>query len=103
MSVAHEIQRRALAALTPVICACTIGYFAFHALEGERGLQAYSRLTVQIAESRAMLAATTSERRRMEAKVALLRNDGLDMDVVDELARANLGLVRSDELVIYGR
>jgi cell division protein FtsB len=100
MSLAHEIQRRALSALTPVICACTIGYFAYHAMEGERGLQAYSRLTAQITESRAILAATTAERRRMEAKVALLRTNGLDMDVLDELARSQLGLARPDELII---
>lgn len=101
MSLMREIRRRALPAIIPVLCTGAIGYFGYHAMEGERGLNTYTRLVQAIAESKAILAETTAERRRMEKKVALLRADGLDADMLDELARGTLGLVRPDELVIY--
>lgn len=97
----HEIRRRALPAIIPVLCTGAIGYFGYHAMEGERGLNAYTRLNQAIAESKAILADTTAERRRMEQKVALLRTEGLDADMLDELARGSLGLMRPDEVVIY--
>jgi cell division protein FtsB len=100
MGLWTEFRRRSVPALTPAICACAIAYFGYHALEGERGLQTYRRLNAAIAESRATLAETTAERRRLEQRVALLRADGLDLDMIDELARGTLGLVRPDELVI---
>jgi cell division protein FtsB len=100
MGVLFEVRRRARAAITPVICAGVIGYFGYYAIEGERGVHAYSRLLAEISETRAVLAEVTAERQRLERRAQLLRADGLDLDMLAEQARAVLGLVRPDELVI---
>lgn len=102
MSLVHELRRRARKAAVPVVCACAMAYFGFHLVEGQRGLHAYGRLNAEIARAQAALAETSAERRRLERRVALLRSDGLDIDMLDEQARLMLGLVRPDELVIFG-
>jgi cell division protein FtsB len=101
MSLMRELRRRLAAAIIPVFGACAIGYFGYHAMEGERGLQAYYRTQAAIAEAKSVLAETTAERRRLERRVALLRPDGLDVDMLDEQARGSLGLARADEIIIY--
>lgn len=103
MSAVHEIRRHALAAVVPVICFAAIGYFVYHALEGDHGINAYTRLTLQIGDTRAALADVTAERRTLERRVALLRPDGLDADMLEEQARRGLGLVKSRDAVILGR
>jgi len=100
MSLVRELRRHAVAAATPVICACAIFYFGYHLVEGDRGLYAYGRLTQEIALARQALAETAAERRRLERRVSLLRPDGLDTDMLDEQARFGLGLIGRDEMVI---
>ncbi|MFN4310644.1 MAG: FtsB family cell division protein [Ferrovibrio sp.] len=103
MSALHEIRRHSLAAVIPVICFAAIGYFAYHAMEGEHGINAYTRLTLQIQDTRIALAEVTTERKTLERRVALLRAEGLDVDMLDEQGRRVLGMVRPGDLVILGR
>ncbi|WP_374304548.1 septum formation initiator family protein [Ferrovibrio sp.] len=103
MSALHEIRRHSLAAVIPVICFAAIGYFAYHAMEGEHGINAYTRLTLQIRDTQAALAEVTAERRTLERRVGLLRADRLDTDMLDEQGRRVLGLVKPGDLVILGR
>ncbi|MCW5749747.1 MAG: septum formation initiator family protein [Alphaproteobacteria bacterium] len=78
-----------------------MSYFGYHAIEGDRGLQAYARLSQEVTIAQQALAETGRERREMERRVSLLRADRLDLDMLDEQARRILGLVRADEIVIY--
>jgi cell division protein FtsB len=101
MRLLHEIRQRARHVVLPVLGVCAFGYFAYHAIQGDRGLIAYMRLTQQIDEARVTLAKVRDERRRVEAQVALLQPAALDRDMLDERARAMLNLVRPDEVVIF--
>ncbi|MCW0232221.1 MAG: septum formation initiator family protein [Ferrovibrio sp.] len=103
MSAVREIRRHSLAAVIPVICFAAIGYFAYHAMEGEHGINAYTRLTLQIQDTRAALAEVTAERRTLERRVDLLRADGLDADMLEEQGKKVLGLLRPGDRVILGR
>lgn len=103
MSAVHEIRRHSLAAIVPVICFAAIGYFAYHAMEGEHGINAYTRLTLQIQDTKAALGEVSAERRTLERRVALLRADKLDADMLDEQGKKVLGLIKPGELVILGR
>lgn len=102
MRLLEELGRRAPSAIVPVLCACAISYFGYHAIEGDRGLYAYARLSNEVTLVQQALAETALDRRRMERRVALLRADRLDLDMLDEQSRSVLGVVRADELVIYG-
>jgi cell division protein FtsB len=103
MSAVREIRRHSLAAIVPVICFAAIGYFVYHALEGEHGINAYTRLTLQIRDTNTALAEVTTDRRTLERRVDLLRADRLDADMLDEQGKRVLGLLRPRELVILGR
>jgi cell division protein FtsB len=101
MSLIFELRRRAKAAITPVVCVCTIVYFGYYLVEGERGLYAYARLGGEIVKARQTLVETSTERHRIERRVALMRPNGLDTDMLDEQVRLTLGHVRADEAVIF--
>jgi cell division protein FtsB len=77
-----------------------IGYFGVHAYTGDRGLKARKNLDQQIAELTAELAATTAEREKWQRRVALLKPERLDPDLLDERARELLNYVHRRDLVI---
>jgi cell division protein FtsB len=75
-------------------------YFVYAAVQGEYGV-------LRRIELQAQLDAFTVERAQLEAQAADLRNRtarlsdaSLDLDLLDERARAVLGLARVDEIVV---
>ena len=75
-------------------------YFAYAALQGDRGLVERVRLERQAETLTARLAELRGERTRMETLTSGLSDRALDLDLLDERARAVLGLIRDDEIVI---
>ncbi len=76
-----------------VIAALLIGYFGVNAYTGNHGLKARQDLDQQIAQLTGELAALKAERANWERRVALLKSDSLDPDMLDERARALLDYV----------
>ena len=75
-------------------------YFAHAAVQGEHGLFARVRVEARTAERREELARIEAE---VEARANLVRrlsDDFLDIDLLDERARAVLGTVREGEVVL---
>jgi cell division protein FtsB len=86
--------------MLPLALAFLGAYFAFAAVQGDNGV--FRR--VELEAERAVLAA---ELVSLDAQLAELRDrtrrlsDGyLDLDLLDERARAVLGFVRADEIVV---
>jgi len=100
MALADELKRRARDVIGPVLGLSALAYFVYHAVEGERGLFAYFRLTHQIEETRSGLEEVAAERRALERRVSLLRSESLDRDLLEERSRFILNYVRPDEIVI---
>ena len=101
MQLLHELKRRARHAVAPVLGIGIFGYFAFHAIEGDRGLFAYFRPKDQIVEAEQMQREVASIRAELEQRVSLLRPDHTDPDMLDERARQMLNLAQPDEVVIF--
>ena len=101
MAIFDEIKRRARDVIGPVLGFCVVGYFAYHSVEGDRGLTAYVRLTEQLREARVQLGDVQDEREALERRVRLLRPDSLDPDLLDERVRQILNYSRPDEVVIF--
>lgn len=101
MAMVREIRRRARKIAPQVVAACLVGYFAYHAVQGERGLYAYMQMQKDLERAQAVAETLSEQRREMEGKVALLRPDSLDPDMLEERARNVLGFARDDEAVIY--
>ena len=100
MSILREIRRRARLIIGPFLGISLCAYFAYHLVEGDRGLAAWLRLQQELREARATLAAAEAERTTLERRVELLRPEHLDRDMLDERARSQLNLVGPNEIVI---
>ncbi|MGB0499013.1 MAG: FtsB family cell division protein [Rubricella sp.] len=74
--------------------------FASAGLIGPRGLQSLGENEARAAVLERELAALRAERAERENLTRRLSSSYLDLDLLDERARAVLGLVRPDEIVI---
>ena len=69
------------------LAALFIGYFGINAYTGNHGIVAKQNLEARIVDLTRELDATRAERVRWEHRVALLRSDRIDPDMLDERAR----------------
>ena len=81
------------------IAAMLIGYFGVNAYTGKYGLNAQQELDVEIGTLTADLARLKQERKNAEQRIALLRSDSLDPDMLDERVRAQLDFADPHDLV----
>ncbi len=90
--VTHRRRRIVLTVLGLYsFAALFIGYFGVNAFTGAHGLRAQADLDKQMAAMEDELARLKAERAEWERRVALLRADRIDPDMLDERARALLG------------
>ncbi len=78
-----------------------MGYFAYHAVEGDYGLFALGKLQDRVDGLEADLKKARAERRRLEGHVALMRPESLDRDMIDERAREALNMANAKDIVIF--
>ncbi len=102
------VRKRARAVLVPLALygasAGVVGYFVHHAHSGNRGLEAKQQLKRQAYGITRELEAAKAERMGWERRIALLRSDQIDRDLLDERARVILDRVhRNDLVIITGR
>ncbi len=100
MLFGRTLKRRVRDALPPLGFALLCGYFAWHAVHGDFGLNARERRLSDIAQAREILARAEAEREALERRVNGMRGAQLDRDQLDERARTLLNMVGRDELVI---
>src|SRR3974390_1901976 len=95
-------RRRALitALALYTFAALFVGYFAVNAFTGNHGLRAQADLDQQLASMQDELRHLKDERAHWERRVALLRSDRIDPDVLDERARTLLGLADPRDLTL---
>ncbi len=87
-------------ALLIAMCTGIVLYFVGHGVLGERGFVALSQIEYQISDAKSDLKKLQTERQKLEARTKLLRPDGLDLDMLDERARATLGYTKPNDYVI---
>lgn len=103
MGILTELKRRAGDVIAPVIGFCAVGYFAYHSIEGDRGLVAWLRLHEQIRAAQGELEGLQAERKALERRVSLLRPESLDRDLLEERVRVVLNYARPDEITVLDR
>ncbi len=84
----------------PVVVMAVLGYFAYHGIQGDRGVLAWQHLQAEVAEAEARLDSLKERRQALEARVARLRSDGVDADLLGQQAREQLNYTHPHELVI---
>ena len=85
-----------------VTCACLglLGFFAWHAQEGPRGFAFREKLASQSRQLSEELTAIKKQRTDFETRVALLRPESVDPDMLDEMARSTLDVAGPNDLIV---
>ncbi len=100
MTMSPEFRKRLRQAIGPTIGACLFGYFVYHAIEGDRGVMAWLRISQQLAESKRSLVTLAGQRQEIEHRVALLSPSSIDPDLLDERARLMLNVAEPDDRLV---
>ena len=81
----------------------TIAYFAYHAFAGEQGLGKWTDKQTELADKKADLEALEAKNAALQKDIARLTPGQIDPDLVEYLARRDLGFVYPGELVLVDR
>lgn len=87
--------------LTSVIGVGLVGYFAYHTVQGNRGVLSLIGLMSETDQAQETLAELRARRLSLEARVNALSPAHLDPDLMEEQARFILNVGREDELVMF--
>jgi cell division protein FtsB len=103
--VAGMVSRPRLRAFLSTLClyvmvALLVGYFGVNAYTGDHGLRAKQDLDREISSLTRDLASARTEREQWQRRVALLKSDSLDPDMLDERARVLLDYADPHEIVM---
>ncbi len=103
MTVRSRKRRSLTRFIAPLMTMMLLGYFGFHAFNGQYGSRAHLAMQILIVDLQEKLEERTAIREKLEARVALLREGSLEKDMVDQFARQQLNLLRVDEIVLMDR
>ena len=95
-----RFQRFLRQSVTLTVGWCVVAYFAWYAINGERGMEALRHLRAEIAVAEQVLAEARAEREWLERRAQSLRPQTLDPDMLEERARIMLHWTRPDEVII---
>ncbi|MGE0257719.1 MAG: septum formation initiator family protein [Alphaproteobacteria bacterium] len=96
----REIRKRARALTWPAVAIMVTGYFGYHLVEGDRGLLAWVRLSHELRQAQAKLEVASAKRAELQHRVAHMRADHVDPDLLESQIRKTLDVLRPDEIVI---
>ncbi len=87
--------------LAPVLPASlAIGYFVHAAIWGGDGYLVLQEREMEVAILEKSLAEVRARRQELEDRTMRLSRHSIDLDLLDERARAELGYARADELIL---
>jgi cell division protein FtsB len=94
------MSRRGFDLIVCVGSLCLIGYLLWHAVHGQRSFSQAERIQMRIATLTEERDKVRAERMALDKRVALLRPESIDPDLLEELARTRLGFVRPNDVLI---
>jgi cell division protein FtsB len=100
MMLVREAKKRGRQIVVPIFAAVISGYFAFHAVHGDRGVFAYADLSERVRDAQVKLAEVRGQREALQSDVRLLQRESLDLNLLEERVRAVLNYVDDDDLLI---
>jgi cell division protein FtsB len=84
----------------PMFACLLVIYCAYHASEGKSGLRAYFRQEGELKILEVQAAQLAARKAQLENQKQLLSANHLDPDMLDEMARRNLGFVAPNEQML---
>ena len=86
--------------LFAALLAC-VAYFSYHGLYGKRGFFTHEELRREHAELTQERAQLRAQRMHLEKRVRALREESLDVDLLDEQVRLLLQYADDDEIIVF--
>jgi len=77
-----------------------VGYFVAHTFSGDRGLFALMQLQTNVQNAQDFLQQLRTQNDWRHDRLKALRAEGADPDLVDELTRRQLNLVKPNEVIV---
>jgi cell division protein FtsB len=100
MILIREARKRGRQIVVPIFAAVISGYFAYHAVLGERGIFAYADLTEEVRDAQTRLAEARGQREALQSDVKRLQRESLDLNLLEERVRAVLNYVDDNDVLI---
>jgi cell division protein FtsB len=100
MALLLDMRRQAKQVVVPVLAIAVLAYFAYHAIQGDRGLFAWMGYNQQLLQTRALADAVAAQRAELENRVDRLSSASLDPDLLDERVRVMLNYAAQGDVVI---
>lgn len=98
------VKRRVKSSAPPMLFLAVVGYFAWNAVNGDRGLKAMAGRQEVLKAAQAEQKQAENDRDTWERRIAGLRPAHLDPDTLDERARAMLNMAEpTDVVVMYAK
>ncbi|MCR5225508.1 MAG: septum formation initiator family protein [Alphaproteobacteria bacterium] len=83
-----------------IVWICVAAYFVFHIFTGARGAVSWAKLTHEVTKLEAELKELQEENSFLENKISLLRDNNLDLDLLQEQAMSILGYANATDIVV---
>lgn len=94
------LKRLAKASAAPLVFCSITAYFGWNATQGAHGLVTFAQRKTQLAQAETDLAAAKAERDAWQTRVSGLRASDLNLDTLDERARAMLNVAQPNEILV---
>jgi cell division protein FtsB len=95
--------RTAQAIVVPGLLGALILYFSYWALAGDQGLARWTELQGKEEDLTAEIERLKAERDALALSLVRLRDQTLDLDYIEEIARTKMSYVRPDEVLVAVR
>lgn len=100
MFLSYRIKQVIKGNIVPIFCLIGMFYCGVQAINGEKGLRQYFKLKQELVAEKKVAEEIALRRAELEQRVALLKYDNVDRDIVDELARSSLNMANEGDFVI---
>lgn len=94
-----NLRRKITQIFTPTLILFVVLYFSYHAIQGERGVLGWIKMTQKYQTAEKNLADLLVEKESLEKKIFLM-GEYIDPDLLDQQVRLLLGYVHPDEVII---
>ena len=97
----HLIRKKFVSNSITIFSFIIFVFFISHIFFGERSVWKIFSLNFQIAEATNEYNELLNNKKNIMSEIHLLRDDNLDSDFITEISYDLLGLIHSDQIVIY--
>lgn len=100
----HRLRVLVRSLVLPLSLYCVAGtvaaYFVWHGVNGQRGLKTGEEYEQKLAQLRLERDLLKLQRMQWESRIALIKGENIDADILEEETRKGLGRVHKNDVVI---